>query len=194
MYWQAYMHKTVVAAEYMLIKTLERAKYVIENGGELFGSPALQFFLQNNVSKDDFVENPEVLDNFLKLDDYYILGAINVWMNHEDRVLSIFSRVIIERRLLKIEFLTEPPSAERLSLEIDMAADTLKLSREDAKWFVISDQLTNKAYNSERDQIQILMSNGEIIPLTIASDNLNISTLSKPVTKYAICFPTASMK
>jgi uncharacterized protein len=194
MYWQAYMHKTVVAAEYMLIKTLERAKYVIENGGELFGSPALQFFLQNNVSKDDFVENPEVLDNFLKLDDYDILGAIKVWMNHEDRVLSIFSRGIIERRLLKIEFLTEPPSAERLSLEIDMAADTLKLSREDAKWFVISDQLTNKAYNSERDQIQILMSNGEIIPLTIASDNLNISTLSKPVTKYAICFPTASMK
>lgn len=194
MYWQAYMHKTVVAAEYMLIKTLERAKYVIEIGGELFGSPALQFFLQNNVSKDDFVENPEVLDNFLKLDDYDILGAIKVWTNHEDRVLSIFSRGIIERRLLKIEFLTEPPSAERLSLEIDMAADTLNLSREDAKWFVISDQLTNKAYNSERDQIQILMSNGEIIPLTIASDNLNISTLSKPVTKYAICFPTASMK
>jgi HD superfamily phosphohydrolase len=194
MYWQAYMHKTVVAAEYMLIKTLERAKYVIENGGELFGSPALQFFLQNNVSKDDFVENPEVLDNFLKLDDYDILGAIKVWMNHEDRVLSIFSRGIIERRLLKIEFLTEPPSAERLSLEIDMAADTLNLSREDAKYFVISDQLTNKAYNSERDQIQILMSNGEIIPLTIASDNLNISTLSKPVTKYAICIPSASMK
>ena len=194
MYWQAYMHKTVVAAEYMLIKTLERAKYVIENGGELFGSPALQFFLQNNVSKDDFVENPEVLDNFLKLDDYDILGAIKVWMNHDDRVLSIFSRGIIERRLLKIEFLTEPPSAERLSLEIDMAADTLNLSREDAKYFVISDQLTNKAYNSERDQIQILMSNGEIIPLTIASDNLNISTLSKPVTKYAICIPTASMK
>jgi hypothetical protein len=75
-----------------------------------------------------------------------------------------------------------------------MAADTLNLSREDAKYFVISDQLTNKAYNSERDQIQILMSNGEIIPLTIASDNLNISTLSKPVTKYAICIPTASMK
>jgi HD superfamily phosphohydrolase len=194
MYWQAYMHKTVVAAEYMLIKTLERAKYVIENGGELFGSPALQFFLQNNVSKNDFVENPEVLDNFLKLDDYDILGAIKVWMNHEDRVLSILSRGIIERRLLKIEFLTEPPSDERLSLEIDMAADTLNLSREDAEWFVISDQLTNKAYNSERDQIQILMSNGEIIPLTIASDNLNISTLSKPVTKYAVCFPSASIK
>ncbi len=194
MYWQAYMHKTVVAAEYMLIKTLERAKFVIENGGELFGSPALQFFLQRNVSKNDFVENPEVLDNFLKLDDYDILGAIKVWIGHEDRVLSILSKGIIERKLLKIEFLTEPPSAERLSMELDMAADVLGIDIEEAKWFVISDQLTNKAYNSERDQIQILMSNGEIIPLTIASDNLNISTLSKPVTKYAICYPTGIMR
>lgn len=194
MYWQAYMHKTVVAAEYMLIKTLERAKFVIETGGELFGSPALQFFLQRNVSKNDFVENPEVLDNFLKLDDYDILGAIKVWMNHKDRVLSILSRGIIERKLLKIEFLTEPPSTERLSMELDMAADVLGIDIEEAKWFVISDQLTNKAYNSERDQIQILMSNREIIPLTIASDNLNISTLSKPVTKYAICYPTGIMR
>lgn len=194
MYWQAYMHKTVVAAEYMLIKTLERAKYVIENGGALFGSPALQFFLCHKVSKQDFVENPEVLDNFLSLDDYDILGAIKVWVNHEDRVLSILSKGIIERKLLKIEFLTEPPSSERISLELDKAAELLSLTKEDAQWFVISDQLTNKAYNSEREQIQILMSNGEIIPLTIASDNFNISTLSKPVTKYAVCFPTANMK
>jgi hypothetical protein len=146
------------------------------------------------VSKQDFVENPEVLDNFLSLDDYDILGAIKVWVNHEDRVLSILSKGIIERKLLKIEFLTEPPSSERMSLELDMAADLLSLTKEDAQWFVISDQLTNKAYNSEREQIQILMSNGEIVPLTIASDNLNISTLSKPVTKYAVCFPTANMK
>jgi uncharacterized protein len=194
MYWQAYMHKTVVAAEYMLIKTLERAKFVIENGGTLFGSPALQFFLNNKIGKQDFVSNPEVLDHFLKLDDYDILGAIKVWMNHDDRVLSLLSRGIIERRLLKIEFLTEPPSSERLSLEVDMAADVLNLTKQEAEWFVISDKLTNKAYNSERDQIQILMGNGEIIPLPIASDNLNISTLSKPVTKYAVCYPTASMK
>lgn len=194
MYWQAYMHKTVVAAEYMLIKTLERAKFVIENGGSLFGSPALQFFLNSKITKQDFVSNPQVLNHFLQLDDYDILGAIKVWTNHEDRVLSILSRGIIERRLLKIEFLTEPPSDERLSLELDMAADILGLTEEEAKWFVISDKLTNKAYNSERDQIQILMSNGEIIPLPIASDNLNITTLSKPVTKYAVCFPSTSMK
>jgi HD superfamily phosphohydrolase len=194
MYWQAYMHKTVVAAEYMLIKTLERAKFVIENGGSLFGSPALQFFLNSKITKQDFVANPQVLNHFLQLDDYDILGAIKVWTNHEDRVLSILSRGIIERRLLKIEFLTEPPSDERLSLELDMAADLLDLTMEEAQWFVISDKLTNKAYNSERDQIQILMSNGEIIPLPIASDNLNITTLSKPVTKYAVCFPTSTMK
>jgi len=193
MYWQAYMHKTVVAAEYMLIKTLERAKWVIEHGAELFGSPALLFFLKRQVSKADFESDKGVLEHFLLLDDYDILGAIKVWANHEDRVLSILSRGIIERRLLKIEFLTVPPSEERMQLERDMASNVLNIHKEDASWFVISDALTNKAYNSERDQIQILMSNGEIIPLTIASDNLNISTLSKPVTKYAVCYPTQNM-
>jgi uncharacterized protein len=97
----------------MLIKTLERAKFVIENGGILFGSPALQFFLNNNnVSKMILCQIQKSLDHFLKLDDYDILGAIKVWTNHEDRVLSLFSRGIIERRLLKIEFLTEPPTSK----------------------------------------------------------------------------------
>jgi hypothetical protein len=128
------------------------------------------------------------------LDDYDILGAIKVWMHHEDRVLSLLSRGLIERKLLKIEFLPEPLSDERLSLEIQLAANTLKINEEEAKWFVIADQLTNKAYNSEGDQIQILMSGGEqTIPLPIASDNLNISTLSKPVTKFVLCYPTQNM-
>lgn len=194
MYWQAYMHKTVVAAEYMLIKTLERAMLLSRKGEKLFASPALQFFLEKQISKKDFNENPEVLQHFLMLDDYDILGAIKVWMHHEDAVLSTLSRGLIDRKLLKIQFLEEPLSEERLSLEIQLAANALKLSEQDASWFVITDQLTNKAYNSERDQIQILTSSGEdTVPLPIASDNLNISTLSKPVTKFVLCYPTAEM-
>ena len=194
MYWQAYMHKTVVAAEYMLIKTLERAMMLTRKGETLFASPALRFFLATQISKQDFNENPEVLKHFLMLDDYDILGAIKVWMHHEDRVLSLLSRGLIERKLLKIEFLKEPLSAERLSLEIQLAANTLNLSEDEASWFVIADQLTNKAYNNEGDQIQILMSGGqETVPLPIASDNLNISTLSKPVTKFVLCYPTAGL-
>jgi HD superfamily phosphohydrolase len=194
MYWQAYMHKTVVAAEYMLIKTLERAMLLYRSGERLFASPALRFFLENQISKRDFNGNPEVLRNFLMLDDYDIMGAIKVWTHHEDRVLSLLSRGIIQRKLLKIQFLQEPLSPERRSIEIELAANLLKLGHEEAQWFVIDDKLTNKAYDTERDQIQILMPGGEeTIPLPIASDNLNISTLSKPVTKYVLCYPSANL-
>lgn len=194
MYWQAYMHKTVVAAEYMLIKTLERAMHLTRQGEPLFASPALQFFLKNQITKKDFNTNPEVLQNFLALDDYDIMGAIKVWVNHSDRVLALLSRGLIERKLLKIEILTEPISSERFDLEIQMASNTLNLTQEESKWFVISDKLTNKAYNEDKDQIQILMSGGnETIPLPKASDNLNISTLSKPVTKYVLCYPTGNL-
>jgi HD superfamily phosphohydrolase len=194
MYWQAYMHKTVVAAEYMLIKTLERAMLLYRSGERLFASPALRFFLENQISKRDFNGNQEVLRNFLMLDDYDIMGAIKVWTHHKDRVLSLLSRGIIQRKLLKIQFLQEPLSPERRSIEIELAANLLKLGHEEAQWFVIDDKLTNKAYDTERDQIQILMPGGEeTIPLPIASDNLNISTLSKPVTKYVLCYPSANL-
>jgi HD superfamily phosphohydrolase len=190
MYWQAYMHKTVVAAEYMLIKTLERAMYIAERGGELFSSPALRYFLYNRVDKDLFFKNDEALQQFLLLDDYDILGAIKVWMQHEDRVLALLSRSIIERNLLKIEILPEPATTERINSEVKKAATLLKMSEDEASWFVIADKLTNKAYNSERDQIQILMNNGETVPLPEASDNFNITALSKPVVKYALCYPS----
>jgi HD superfamily phosphohydrolase len=194
MYWQAYMHKTVVAAEFMLIKTLERAMYLTRKGENLFASPALSFFLKEEISKEHFHQNPEVLQNFLMLDDYDILGAIKVWMYHDDRVLSLLSCGLIERKLLKISILTEPISDDRYDFEVQLAANTLNISEEDAQWFVIADKLTNKAYNKDRDQIQILMSDSkETIPLPIASDNLNINTLSNPVTKYILCYPTNNL-
>jgi HD superfamily phosphohydrolase len=189
MYWQAYMHKTVVAAEYTLIKTLERAMYVAEQGAALFASPALHYFLYNRVDKDLFFKNDTSIEQFLLLDDYDILGAIKVWTQHEDRVLALLSRSIIERNLLKIEILGEPASDLRIQEEVKRSAELLGLSEEEAAWFVIADRLTNKAYNSERDQIQILMSNGQTLPLPEASDNFNMTALSKPVVKYALCYP-----
>jgi HD superfamily phosphohydrolase len=194
MYWQAYMHKTVVAAEHMLIKTLKRAQQLVQEGEKLFATPALQFFLENKVSKEDFDTNPEVLENFLKLDDNDILASIKVWTEHKDRVLQLFSRGIIHRRLLKAQFFNEQISQERLDLEVELAMTTLDLPREDAAWFVIPDVLTNKAYSTDRDQIQILRSDGSgIVPLPQASDNLNISALSTSVSKPLLCYPTSSM-
>jgi len=101
MYWQVYLHKTVIVAETLLSKVLFRAYEVYKNGSKLFGSPALLYFLEKSVDLKDF-ENDETMMNYLALDDYDVMGAIKVWMNHEDRILSDLSKQIVDRRFPKI--------------------------------------------------------------------------------------------
>ena len=95
MYWQVYLHKTVTASELMLIKIMQRAKELSTQNVELFASPAFQFFLKNAITKDDFQKNPEVLEQFAQMDDYDILGAVKVWQNHSDKILSFLCKRLI---------------------------------------------------------------------------------------------------
>ena len=88
MYWQVYLHKTVLVAEYMLVRVLKRAKELSLSGENLFATPALHFFLNNHVSKTDFENDPGVLAHFSNLDDYDIFSALKVWVNHKDPILS----------------------------------------------------------------------------------------------------------
>jgi HD superfamily phosphohydrolase len=189
MYWQVYLHKTVVGAEFMLIRILERAKELTQQGEQLFASPALSFFLNHTIDKSSFENNPEVLRNFAQLDDYDIMGAIKVWMHHPDRVLSLLSEKLVNRRLLKVEVSREPFGPDRIELEKQLAADLLGITVEEATYFVYTNILTNNAYTSDKQNINLLMKNGEVIDLPKASDNLNISALSTPVKKYALCYP-----
>lgn len=189
MYWQVYLHKTVVAAEFMLIHILRRAREIVRGGRSLFCSPALEFFMSNTITAADFTNNPEVLEKFSQLDDYDIMGAIKVWQFDEDRVLSLLSRRLVNRELFKIEVAKEPFSEERIQ-EIRRAVQTsLELTKEQAEHFVYSDILTNNAYNEERENIKVLMKNGDLMELSQASDNLNISALTTPVEKYFLSYP-----
>jgi HD superfamily phosphohydrolase len=190
MYWQVYLHKTVVVAENMLIQTLRRAKALIKMGNPLFCSPALQFFLENDISKVDFETNPKVLDYFSRLDDYDIWSSIKVWQDEKDPILSKLAKGLVNRKLFKIEISKTPFSAERISYEKELCATTYGLSISDVEYFVYQDILTNKAYNQDKENIKLLMKNGEIIDLSAASDNLNISALAQPVEKYFLCYPT----
>jgi HD superfamily phosphohydrolase len=189
MYWQVYLHKTVVAAEFMLIHALRRAKELVLSGAELFGSPALLFFLKNKISESDFESNPEVLKNFALLDDYDILGAMKIWQNSEDRILAMLSSGLVNRNLFKIEISREPYSEDRILLEREIIKSTYKMNDDEAKYFVYSDVLSNKAYNENKQNINLLMKSGEIMDLSKASDNLNISALAQPVEKFFICYP-----
>ena len=189
MYWQVYLHKTVVAAEFMLIHTLRRAKQVVKNGEELFASPTLLFFLKNDVTQHDFKSDPSVLDKFANLDDYDILGAIKVWQNHSDKVLSTLAKRLVNRDLFKIEISKKPFTTERIKHEKDIVSKQFELGQDEVDFFVYSDVLSNNAYNEKKQNINMLMKNGEIIDLSKASDNLNISALANPVEKYFLCYP-----
>ncbi len=189
MYWQVYLHKTVVVAENMLIHALRRAKQLTKGGHSVFASTALKYFLENDVTQLDFEENPKVLDYFAQLDDYDILGAIKEWQNDSDKILAILSQSIVNRNLFKIEISKEPFTEARIEMEKEFARSLFDLQGDEVDYFVYSDVLTNKAYNQDKQNINMLMKNGEIMDLTKASDNLNISALAQPVEKYFLCFP-----
>ncbi len=189
MYWQVYLHKTVVAAEYMLIQALRRAKELKQKGTALFASPALNYFLENNVSAEDFKSDPKVLERFALLDDYDILGAIKVWQSESDKVLSELSKRIIERRLFKIEVSKTPFSVEKITAIRAEIVKNLNLSEQEAEHFIITNKLTNNAYNFKRENINLVMKSGGIIDVTKASDNLNISALANPVEKFFLSYP-----
>lgn len=189
MYWQVYMHKTVVASEVMLTKILERAKEIAKTT-DLFGSPALLHFLEKDYTLQDFQTQADLLDIFAELDDNDIMGAIKVWQYHEDPVLSLLSKMLVQRKLFKIEISKSPFSKDRLAMEKALfQAYPNEVSGTLSNYFICSDKLTNNAYNEARERINLLMKNGEVVDISKASDNLNISALSTPVEKYYLCYP-----
>lgn len=190
MYWQVYMHKTVVACEFMLIHILRRAKELIQSGNDLFGSPALQFFMKNNINSANFKNDSNVLEQFSMLDDFDILGAIKVWQHYNDKVLSDLSRRLINRDLLKIKVSKEKFEKKTIDSVRANVKAYLSLTEKEVNHFVYTDSLRNDAYNEDKQSINLLMNSGEIIDLSKASDNLNISALSTPVEKYFLSYPS----
>ncbi len=192
MYWQVYMHKTVVSSEVMLTNILRRAKQLIQNGTDLFASPSFSLFLKNDFTLNDFQSKPELLNEFANLDDNDILGAVKVWQNCDDTVLGELSKQLINRQLFKIEIKEAPFSEERINKEKQKIKDHLNISEEDSNYFIQTDVLRNNAYNEQKETINLLMKNGDVIDVSKAADNLNIHALSSPVEKYFICYPQSN--
>jgi len=189
MYWQVYLHKTVVSAEFMLVKCLQRAKELAVNGTEMFASPALAFFLKNKVSKEDFVSNPKMIDQFTQLDDSDIMGAMKVWCNHPDKVLSALSQGLVNRKLFRIELQDKPFDRNYCSYLQEKVMVQMGYTRQEASYFVISDKLMNNAYSPSVGRIAILNKKGDLTDIAQASDSLNISAMSGMVTKHFVCYP-----
>lgn len=188
MYWQVYLHKTAVAAEKTLINTLMRAKELAQDGVSLFASPSLSYFLRNDANEHDFREHAETLNLFLDLDDNDIWSALKVWSTHEDLVLSILSKALINRKLFKIDISHEPHDSDKLETYVNKLMRHFKISEHEARYFISSDIITTDMYNENDDSIDILYRDETIKDISEASDMLNIDLLSKKVEKYYFAF------
>ena len=187
MYWQAYLHKTSLAAELMLMKILKRAKELTQNGVQLPCSEPLLYFMRNKIVPETFDE--AALEEFAKLDDFDIISALKSWQTNADIILSMLCKMIINRDLLKIKVNTDKFSAAEVARLIEVFSKANNISAEDAKYFIFKGKIKNQAYDKDVEPIHILRKDKTIEDVIEASDQMNLKALSKPVTKYYICFP-----
>ncbi len=195
MYWQVYFHKTVVSAENLLTMVLKRARELVLKGENLFASPSLQFFLQNNMDSEacgyfsDTRFANDVIKNFVSLDDDDIMSAAKVWSQHTDRSLSLLAGWFTGRCLYRVEFRDSSfPEDRVMQLRRDVSRK-YSISMDETEYFVVTGDISNYAYRVEDEKIRILYNNGMLADISDASDMLNVSVLSKTVKKYFLCYP-----
>ena len=189
MYWQVYLHHTCVAYEKVLVNMLNRAKNLIRMGQEVFASPALLYFLQNNVDADWFASHPKALTYYGELDDSDLWSAMKAWKHHDDKILSTLATDMLDRHIFKVEVTEEPVEkthTETIAKEISAQMD---ITIDDAKQYMMSlNTISKDMYNVEDDSIAILYKDGAIRDISEASELLNVQLLSKKIRKYYLCY------
>ena len=188
MYWQVYLHKTSVAAEKVLINVLIRAKELSRKCVDLFASPALSYFLKNQVDKAWWDTHPEALENYALLDDNDIWCALKVWCHHPDKVLSLLSQDMVNRRIFKVEVSDEPISEEKITAIKTQLAKRYHLPYEETSYLVDVSTVQKDMYRMEDDSIEILFDDGSSKDISQVSDMLNVELLSKKVRKHYLCY------
>ena len=189
MYWQGYLHKTVLSAENLLDNILKRAKELSSQGQKLFATPALSLFLNHSFTKTEFEKRTEVLEQFAKLDDNDLVASIKVWADHQDPILSRLCGNLLHRKLYKVEMSNTAIGKPYQQSLKEMACKKYGISMADAGYFVFSGTVNNSAYNESSFNINILMQDGSLVDVASASDLLNLKSLSKTVSKHFLCYP-----
>lgn len=187
MYWQVYLHRTVLSAEHMLMLVLRRAKHLVRQGVPVFASPALSLFLHDDLDRAKFLADPEVLERFCELDDSDIFVAMKSWRHHDDSVLAMLSQRLLDRGLFRIELRPDPFTEADVQERVQAAADAFGLTKEDAEFLVSNARIDNKAYVPKG--ILVLYKDGTTRDFADANDHLNLQMLSRPVEKSFLCYP-----
>ena len=194
MYWQVYMHKTVLSSESLLVKVLKRAKELAMQGADLFATPALRFFLYNNIGREELgdagIFTPGLIaSNFTRLDDTDIFVSAKYWADHDDTILSDLSGRLMTRNLLAVELQNEAFSEERINELKSRAAKYMKIDRQMTDYYVFTNSISNLTYAPDAPEVRILLKNGSIADITTVSDMFEHRLLSERVTKYFLCYP-----
>tara|TARA_R110002050_G_scaffold273104_1_gene416981 strand:+ start:77 stop:1300 length:1224 start_codon:yes stop_codon:yes gene_type:complete len=188
MYWQVYLHKTVLGAEYLLIQILKRAKMIYQEG---MPSPSvLKPFLSGQIPTNKI----ELVKLYASLDDYDIMAAVKEWRYHKDRALSTLCQRLLDRKLLGVEIAKEAWSAKQLEELRQKAINEHNYSKEEAEFLIFQHKITNNAYNPIQDRIQLLYKDESLVDIAAAADQLNISALTQTVVKYFLFAPKAILK
>jgi uncharacterized protein len=188
MYMQVYLHKTVISAEQLMVKILARAKELARRKVKLYASPALTFFLENEIQKEDFSDE-SVLEKFAELDDCDIIQSVKLWSHSEDKVLSILSNFMLNRRLFKTEFSNSKVDEQRIDDLKKLTSKKYELGLEDSKYFVFSDSVINYFYDFTGTKINILLNNETVVDITNSLSGFNKSILTNPDHRFFLCYP-----
>ncbi|MBS1565029.1 MAG: HD domain-containing protein [Bacteroidetes bacterium] len=186
MYWQVYLHKTVVSAEQMLVRIIERAKDLIAKGRPVTSiSPTLDFFLHYSAADGDIALH---LDKFCLLDDYDVLGTIKSWTLHPDKVLSVLCRALLERRLLKSRLQSQPFADDEVQSLVKKVCTQLSIDESAARYLVFTGEAVNTTYDPSEERINILFKDGTVRDISQVDNALIQHNLSRPVKKFYICY------
>ena len=185
MYWQVYLHKTSIGAEFVLIRILARVKELTQQGKKLPMTTALRFFVENHITKETF--DRHALHLFAQLDDYDIISGLKEWQYGDDWVLAKLSQMILNRDLLRVKLYKSPLEKEKVQELLQETAQQLNISEDLAHYFVFTGEISNTAYRKDEQNILIYTKNNKIVDVTKASDQMNLDALSTKVTKYYLC-------
>ena len=193
MYWQVYMHKTVISAEKMLIRIIERVRQLNKAGHKIESSSAVDYFLRLSVTGRDpnLDEHADraLVDAFLHLDDNELISSMRLWSRSKDTILANLSSRLLSRDLFAIELTPLPFDVGSLATLGDLAEKRLGIGKDDAGYFVFGGEVSNRTYAPAAPSVRILTKTGNLKEITEVSDMLNHDALSREIKKYYLCFP-----
>ena len=189
MYWQVYLHKTVISSEHMLIQLIRRAIYLVKNSKKIFLTPELEYFLKNNFDKRNLKSNNLFIKNFSNLDDHEVFTCLKYWAKNTDYVLSNLAKRLLNRDLLKIRIQKQKFTKKSLDRHQNLMIKKEKINTNEASYFIFTNKVSNSLYSINNSNIKILFKNGEIRDLSQSSEQFINKSLEKTINKYFLCSP-----